>query len=269
MHPRISVNGVCSRKSSLAEDIRAWRELGVHTVGQHAQKIDAAGWDQGVAALKATGLKIESLVHPSEFRLDDAQGWEAMRADFRKTLDAAKFLGARSVYTTSGHRGRLTWEDAARQLGDAMAPLNDHARENGLHLLVEPTVALHADKSIVHSLRDALRLSEITGLGICLDLFHCWTEAGLKETIAAAAPHVHLVQVGDYVMGDKTLPCRAVIGDGDIPIERILGWIVESGYQGAFDVEVNGPRIDGEGLIPAVRRSVAQLEQMLANLGVR
>jgi sugar phosphate isomerase/epimerase len=267
MHPRISVNGVCFPKATLADDIAAWRALGAHTGGNHVRKLEEAGWDTAIDALRGSGVRMESFVHPADFRLDDAGGWDAFRAGFRRTLAAARELGARSIYSTSGCRGSLTWEDAADAFGAAMKPLDDEAKALGIKLLVEPTVPLHADKSIVHSLRDTLTLSERTGLGICLDMFHCWTEAGLKETILRAGPRIHLVQVGDYAFGDRAVPCRAVIGDGNIPIERILGWILESGYKGMFDLELNGPRIEREGNLVAVRRGVERLSEILLRLG--
>jgi sugar phosphate isomerase/epimerase len=267
MHRRISVNGVCFPKFSLQEDVAAWNAVGAHTVGEHVRKLNDAGWTEGLAVLRGSGKKIESLVHPSEFRLDDGRDWEKMRADFCKTIDAAKSLGAASVYTTSGHRGELTWEAAAEGFSKAMRPVLDYAKSSGIHLLVEPTVALHADKSIVHTLRDTVTLAEMSGLGICIDIFHCWTEAGLKKTIAAAGAHTHLVQVGDYAFGDRAVPCRAVIGDGDIPLQRIIGWILEAGYTGFFDLELNGPRIEREGNVKAVQRGIVELEKILANLG--
>ncbi len=33
-------------------------------------------------------------------------------------------------------------------------------------------------------------------------------------------------------IGDRFLPARAVPGDGAIPLERILGWLLEAGYLG-------------------------------------
>jgi sugar phosphate isomerase/epimerase len=267
LHPRISVNGVCFPKATLAEDLFAWRALGAHTVGEHVRKFEEAGWDAGVAALRESGLRVESLVHPVEVRLDDPGEWERFRAGFRRSIDAARTLGAASIYSTSGNRGSLSWEDAAEGFSAAMSPLREYAKAAAVHLLVEPTVPLHADKSIVHTLRDTVNLAERSGLGICIDIFHCWTEAGLRDSIARAIPRCHLVQVGDYVFGDRAVPCRAVIGDGNIPIERILGWMLEAGYTGMFDLEQNGPRIDREGHLDATRRGAERLAEILTRLG--
>ncbi len=263
MDPRISVNAVCYRNATLTEDLAAWRELGVRAVAPHVRKMKKHGWDESVELLRGSGLRFSAIVHAALFRLDDPSVWEKAQQDFRRTIDAAKRLGADAVYTTSGHRGKLEWDDAARAYCRAMRPVVDYARSQGLPLLVEPVVVLHADLSICHTLRVTIRLAATAGMGICIDLFHCWSDADLRESVAKAVPNCGLVQVSDYVMGDMSLPARAVPGDGDIPIERILGWIQEDGYKGLYDLELNGPRIEKEGTGAAIRRAAARVAAIL------
>jgi sugar phosphate isomerase/epimerase len=107
----------------------------------------------------------------------------------------------------------------------------------------------------------------MAGIGVCIDLFSGWWEADLKTTIARAAPICHLVQVGDYKSGDNAFPCRAVPGDGDIPIHQLCEWILGAGYQGGFDFELIGPRIDQEGHLEAVRRAGEYMTTVLDELG--
>jgi sugar phosphate isomerase/epimerase len=133
--------------------------------------------------------------------------------------------------------------------------------------MIETASPLYADAHLVHSLRDTVELAEIAGLGVCIDLFACWTEAGLKQTIERTAPRTHLVQVGDYAYGDRGLPCRAVPGDGNIPLERLFDWILSAGYTGAFDLELIGPRIDAEGRLEATRRAADKVSELLVKLG--
>ena len=80
-------------------------------------------------------------------------------------------------------------------------------------------------------------------------------------------PNTHLVQVSDYVLGDRSAPCRAVIGDGVIPVERLLGDLLEAGYTGVFDLELVGPRIQQEGATSATRRAAENLSEILIRLG--
>jgi sugar phosphate isomerase/epimerase len=89
----------------------------------------------------------------------------------------------------------------------------------------------------------------------------------LRETIERAVTRCHLVQLSDYVYGDRSLPCRAVPGDGDIPLALDIGWMLEAGYQGAFDLELIGPRIDKEGQFEATRRATENVTELLQSLG--
>ncbi len=65
--------------------------------------------------------------------------------------------------------------------------------------------------------------------------------------MADAVDVLRLVQVSDYVIGTLRTPDRAVPGDGDIPLARIIGQLLEAGYDGVFDIELIGPRIEVEG----------------------
>ena len=75
------------------------------------------------------------------------------------------------------------------------------------------------------------------------------------------------MQVSDYVLGDRSAPCRAVPGDGAIPLRRILGDVLDAGYRGVFDLELVGPRIAAEGAHAATTRAAEYLSTMLDELG--
>ncbi len=102
---------------------------------------------------------------------------------------------------------------------------------------------------------------------MCLEVNACWAERGLAATIANATDVIRLVQVSDFAVGTLATPDRLVPGDGDIPLERILGQVLESGYTGVFDLELIGPKIDAEGYASAVPRAVDALGAMLTDLG--
>lgn len=270
MHERISVDNLCFPNSTLAEDMANWRALGARQVGLAVHKMKAEGWESSVELLKRGKLRVATMVQPflsAGQRLDHPEEVASGQEDMLRTLAAASELGARTVYTTTGGRGDLTWEAAACLWADALAPSREVAREAGIMLITEPAPALYADAHIAHSLRDTLSLAEIAQIGVLIDLFSCWTEAGLRETITKAGSRTELVQVSDYVLGDRFLSCRAVPGDGTIPLERIIGWILEAGFEGAFDLELIGPRIDSEGHYRAVERAGDYLGELLTRMG--
>jgi sugar phosphate isomerase/epimerase len=222
-------------------------------------------------ALRASNCRVESITHPfllpgRHLELRE-ESWRDARATLTRLIQDATSLGARSIYMLTGGHGSLTWEEAAEAFRGAIAPCVMQARTAGVALMVENSAALYADIHIAHTLRDSVTLAELAGIGVCIDLFACWTEAGLRESIGRAIPGCHLVQVCDYMYGDRSLPSRAVPGDGAIPVKRILQWMLQAGYGGPFDIELVGPRIDAEGRLTAVRRAADNLGEILRSLG--
>jgi sugar phosphate isomerase/epimerase len=117
----------------------------------------------------------------------------------------------------------------------------------------------------VHRLSDALRLAELAGIGVGMDIFACWVDADIEEAISAAAARCAFVQISDYVPGDRGLPCRAVPGDGAVPLARLLNLTLASGYKGNFDIEVIGPRLAPEGYESGLRRALSNVRALLGN----
>jgi sugar phosphate isomerase/epimerase len=115
-------------------------------------------------------------------------------------------------------------------------------------------------------LRDAADLARATGIGVVLDVYSCWYERDLDAVVRDNLDLLALVQISDFVIGTLNTPNRAVIGDGDVPLERLLGMVIEAGYVGAFDLEILGPRIEEEGYASAIRRSVDGASAILDRL---
>jgi sugar phosphate isomerase/epimerase len=134
-------------------------------------------------------------------------------------------------------------------------------------LAVECASSLYADIHIAHTLRDTIALAEMAGLGICIDVFHCWTEADFEALVQRALPRTELIQLSDYVLGDHALPARAVPGDGAIPLEAFVAQALAGGYSHGFDLELIGPRIDQEGRLESARRACDVVSAMLDSLG--
>jgi sugar phosphate isomerase/epimerase len=269
VHQRISIDANCFQGSGWPQLAAAWHDLKPHRIGFLGMQLDADP-EAARAVLREGGYSLETVIHPFMLghQLDaEASVIAAEQEKLTKTIALARSLGARSIFFASGGRGRLTWEQAAEAFAEAIAPCLAAAKRAGVALLIENTPTLYADLNIALSLRDAVTLAEIAGVGLCLDVFSCWTEAGLKETIARAMPRCELIQIADFVPGDRALPARAVPGDGAIPIRRMVEWALEAGYEGAFDIELIGPRIDAEGHLAAARRSAEALDGMLRELG--
>jgi sugar phosphate isomerase/epimerase len=79
---------------------------------------------------------------------------------------------------------------------------------------------------------------------------------------------ITVVQVSDYLVGETTRMNRRVLGDGSIPLEWLLGQLLDAGYKGMFEIETLGPAIEAEGYASAIRRSLDWLNQRLISWGV-
>jgi len=125
------------------------------------------------------------------------------------------------------------------------------------------------DNGFVHSLADAIWLSKECGIDICLELQNCWVERDLKRMFRDHLGRISVVQFSDFKVGENLRYNRFVPGDGDIPLEWLLGTLLEVGYKGFFDLEFLGPRIEEEGYASAIRRGVDWLSERLARWGVK
>jgi sugar phosphate isomerase/epimerase len=269
LHPRVSIDHVCMMRQAPSELIANCRELGARQIVLSSPHLLAEGGaEQARQALAGGGIAVEAINAPFAVfpNLADDRGQAA--ETMLKLIEIGSSLGARSVYFLTGGRGALDWDAAAVRFGELVAPCLSAARAHGMTLMIENAPALYADIHIAHSLADALELAERSGVGICLELYFCWAEAQLKDLFRRAMPRCGLVQVSDYVLGDRSLPNRAVPGDGAIPIERLLGDVLEAGYQGVFDIELIGPRIEAEGPVAATRRAAERVSEILTRLGV-
>lgn len=261
MHPRVSLHQVAFMEHPTQVFLDHCTALGVRKATLVADKLESD------AAAIPEGLEVEALNRAFAVYPDIATDSGEAATRLSQTLELAAAVSAKSVYLVTGGRGPLDWEQAARRFAELIAPCREHAERSGIALLVENASPFNADIHMAHTLSDALRLAELADIGICIELHACWAEAGLADLFHRAMPRCGLVQVSDYVLGDRTAPCRAVPGDGSIPLERILEQLLEAGYTGTFDVELIGPRIVDEGPFDATARAVETVSRMLYRSG--
>lgn len=262
-HRRLSVHNVTFLGAPLADLCSHWGALGVSRLSV----LDSQLCDPAFAkALRDNEYAVEAVYHL--FAGGSLAGDEdAARAALTTVIDAARAAGARMVYLLTGGRGELSWPRAADRFCAMVAPCVAHARAAGVTLAVENASSLYADIHIAHTLRDTVTLAEHAGLDVCIDVFHCWAEGDFEELLRRALPRTALIQLSDYVLGDRALPGRAVPGDGTIPLPALIASALDAGYAHGFDLELIGPRIDREGRLAAAGRACAVVGAMLDELG--
>jgi len=238
---------------SLEDDLALWADLGIELVGLISPKLDAAGWDAGRQSVLDAGLRIASMsCYPEQIA---------------KSVEFTAAVHGQVLYLVTGGAGSLPWEKAAEKYCEDMAPVVARAKELGVRLAVEPTNPLRSDVSFVHTVRDAIDLARMAEIGVCVDFYSAWYERGLAELVHENIDLVALVQICDYKIGTHDTPNRCAIGDGDIPVERLMGMVLDAGYGGIFELEILGPRIEAEGYRAPIARSLERASELLDRLG--
>jgi len=279
MHPRLSINLVAFTAmpnqaygpgfgTTLEQELDFVVDSGFSSFGMMDVHVENNGWDRAVQFTKEHDAQLAYLIHANMFTLDAPAQWAAERERLERTVEATAEMGARMVYGTAGPAGQLAFEDATQALADAVAPALEHARALDVDLLIETTNQLRQELNFVYNLRDLKTVADATGVGPCPDMLHCWREAGLAEIVGQIAPASRMVQLSDWTAGINSMPDRVVPGDGEVPLSRIVDLFERSGFQGIYDIELLGPRIDAEGL-DAFRRAGEHLTKILDSVDAR
>jgi sugar phosphate isomerase/epimerase len=266
VHPRVSLHQVAFADESASAFVEHCRNIGLHAVTLAASLVRPDELAE-VKLASDDGLRVATVNHNfatyPDLERDSGEASERLS----DAIELAATLGADHVYLLTGGRGALDFEAAAERFAALIAPGRDAATRHGVTLLVENASPFNADIHMAHTLADAATLADLADIGVCVDIHACWTEGGLNSLLRQLIPRLGLVQVSDYVLGDRSAPCRAVPGDGVIPLRRILGDMLDAGYDGRFDLELVGPRITAEGSRAATTRAAGYLSSMLDELG--
>jgi sugar phosphate isomerase/epimerase len=241
----VCVSGISTWNQSLADDVLLYEELGIHTIGAAMRKIES---ETDVELLQSSGLEVANVIGVGHSGVPGA-------------VELANRLGAPAIVFTTGPAGALEWDDAATAFAAALAP---HLPAP-VKLCLEHTNSLRHDVSFVHTLRDAIDLARRLDIHVCMEINACWAERDLARTIADGIDRIGVVQVSDFSIGTLSTPNRLVPGDGDIPLRRIIDQVLDAGYEGVFDLELVGPKIEEEGYRSAITRSCTYLSELLTS----
>jgi len=268
MHPRVSLHHACyPSDSSVEDDLHATAGAGFRTMGLRTSKVGSLPVATTKELLATHDLRVSTISHGPLFDPEAPERNAEFLASAFHTLDIAAALPSPTVYAVTGGGARLPSDEMASAFVEFSRPIAEHARSLGIPFLLEATLPLHREVSFLHTLRDTFDVAIDAGFGVVLDVFPIWTERNLERLIRDNAVHIGLCQICDYALGTQSLPARRVPGDGDIPLTRIMGWLLDTGYEGGFDLEIQSPELTAEGTAIGAARAGEWLSQALDDLG--
>ena len=229
---------------SLATCVRAYERAGVPAITVWRQALDV----DGVAALKASSLRVTALCRGGFFPAVDADGRAKALDDNRRAIDEAALIGAPSVVLVCGAVPGMSLQESRKQIADGIAAVLPHARANGVKLSIEPLHPQYAaDRSAVNTMAQARSICEqvnstgSTDVGIAVDAYHVWWDDRLESELqmAGAKGWIHAFHVCDWkTQQADVLNDRGLMGEGCINLRGMRDMVEAAGFQGDIEVEI-------------------------------
>jgi len=237
---RLTIGHYMMRRWSLEEDVRQLERLGFRSISLASTKLDAYGPRQAIALLRRSSLRVAHVGSYGRFGTTQT----SIRAGIeqvRRAIEWVHELGGDVLVVIPGGRDRADWKAAARAYTTAYKKLLPEATAAGVRLAIEVIHPLRQDLSFVNTLADARAIARRAGRrgGYVLDVWHSGWEPRLLETIAAdAGRRIHAVQLSDYKAVTLRTLDRALLGEGILPLGRIVRALERGGYRGWYEAEI-------------------------------
>ncbi len=123
----------------------------------------------------------------------------------------------------------------------ALKELGDFAAERGVKIAFEPLNPINVNTdTAVWGLDHGLDLVEKVNhpaVGICIDSWNVWETPDLEDVIRQCASRILLIQLSDWKTPRSTAD-RYSLGQGEIPLVKIVRAIRSTGYEGPWVVEI-------------------------------
>ncbi len=160
----------------------------------------------------------------SEDVLDEAKAY----------VDTASALGAPYIRVLGDREPAPSDEIHPRVIAANLREIADYAKPKGVTPLIE-TNGFFAKTKVL-----GLMLQEMKGgnVGILYDIHHPYRffNENPEYTIKNIAPYIRHVHIKDSVMEGGKVRYR-VVGEGDIPVARIVRMLNDAGYEGFYSLE--------------------------------
>jgi len=263
--PRFSLNQVSTLGWTFERDLDAYAAAGVPAIGISLHKLEAAGTARGVHLVRARGLPVSCLTSSGPIPLEDAPGAARALGRAREHLAVAAELGAACLMLLPGAAPGLPWNEAAARARAHVEALREDARRLGVRIAIEPVSQLRMDLCFLHSFHDALDFVDAIDapeVGVVLELNNAWIERHLAANLRTRTARIAVVQVSDFKVGTLRASERVMIGDGDIPLGRLVRALADAGYEGWYDIELIGPVIEAAGYETVVPRALERFREL-------
>ena len=232
---------------SFDEDVDRYAKLGVDTIEVVEAKLDERRYVEQMQSITAAGLAISG-VQPTvrtffgSRMTPDPKPLDERVACLRGSIERlAKFAPGVPFITNTGAHPKGDTADAMKVVSTKLKELALIASDNGVTLALEPLNPTSVNvESAIWTIDQALDVIEATGsdhVGLCLDYWNIWQNAGVEDAIVRAGDRIFTVQASDWRM-PRSFADRIVPGTGTIPLAGLIKATRQAGYAKPWVVEI-------------------------------
>ncbi|MEM9657783.1 MAG: sugar phosphate isomerase/epimerase family protein [Planctomycetota bacterium] len=262
----LSMNEVTTFRWSFVEDVHRFADAGYDGIGVWRQKISDFGEDRGVELLEESSLRVTNLLWAGGFTGSDGRSLRDAIDDAAEAIRLAAELNAGCLVVYPGGRNNHTYRHAERLLRNALDELLDLAVPNGVVLAIEPMhPACATEWTFLNDIASAVAFVEqfqCPELKIVFDTYHFGQDQSVLANLTEIVQHIGMVHLGDLRDAHSIDQDRCPLGEGRIPLGRIVRGLIDAGYEGDFDVELIGHEIelsDYDSLLASSRNVFSEL----------
>lgn len=241
------VNEFTTMPWTFEEDVEQYANLGIGAIELCELKLDDHRYAEQLALIADHRLAI-SAVQPLVRTFFSSQmqpqptGLESRTARLRQTIQRiAPFAPGTAFIVNTGAPPKGNVAEASNTVILQLRNLSDLATDHGVRIALEPLhpTAMNTESAIwtVSQALDIVDAVDCSNVGICLDLWNSWQDAGIEDEIRRAGDRIFVLQVSDWrtprSFGDRIIP-----GYGSIPLGKLLHAVYETGYRDACTVEI-------------------------------
>lgn len=244
---QLSLNTATVRQQwNLQQIIEGCARHEIRGISPWRDQVSALGLQPTARLMREHDLTVTGYCRGGMFPASSREQRQQKMDDNHRAVDEALELNAACLVLVVGGlpEGSKDLNGAHQQVEDGLAALLDYARPRGMPLAIEPLHPMYAaDRACVNSLQQANDLCDRLGddgLGIAVDVYHTWWDAGFAREIRRAGQKRLLAfHICDWLNPTQDmLSDRGMMGDGVIDIRGLRQQVEAEGYQGFHEVEI-------------------------------
>lgn len=263
---RLAINELTTLRWSLEENLNAFRSYEIPAIGVSWRKLLEYGVQRGVRKIREAQLPVSSLGWVGGFTGHNGFGFEEVVLECKRAIRIAAQIKSPTLTVVTGPQNGHIDSHANRLVCAGIEEITDLADSYGISISLQPMHPIyHKNWSFIHTIDDALAMIEKIGhpsLKLALNSFHVGDDEAICEKINSHVDKIGIVYLSDRTGAPRNENDRAIPGQGELPLRRIVEALETAGYDGWYETEVWSQdlwKMDHHDLVQCCLRSQSSL----------